>query len=511
VKVSKVLSKLLKHISRTSASSRRTKVLALSLGHALTTAISLATAMILSRVLSKGEYATYRQTLLAFTFVMPFMSLGLTNSVYYFLPTERERPRGLVSDNVVLLLAMGTLFALFVACGGNQLLAQRFNNPDIVRTLLFLIPYPVAVLPAQLLAAVLVTRERVALLSAFNVIKHALLGLGIVLPVLFWSNADAPLIGNVVVTAITGLAAVWLILRLAGAGGPRRPQWDSMRTMVRFGFPLGLASMLGTASLQLGQVIVSAMCTPEHFAVYVNGAVEIPLIGIVTGSMSTVLLADMRRMVAAGDEPAALSLFRRAAERGAMLLLPTMCFLMVAAEPFVTLMFSTRYIQSVLPFRLYLLVLPARIVFWSPILVASGLNRVVLLRSFGHLVFNALLGLVLVPKIGYLGAIVSTLSVTYFWSTMLSMRVVAHRFRVSAFSILPLRSLAWFMLRLLVPTVATGITQHLLLGFNPLVQIVCDMIVFGAIFVMVCPELWRANVLPLFRGLLRARVAWHAR
>ena len=39
--------------------------------------------------------------------------------------------------------------------------------------------------------------------------------------------------------------------------------------------PLGLATMLGTMTLQLSNVIVSALCTPEESAVYSVGALAL--------------------------------------------------------------------------------------------------------------------------------------------------------------------------------------------------------------------------------------------
>jgi O-antigen/teichoic acid export membrane protein len=67
------------------SSSRTTKVIALSLGRGLTTLISLVSGMVMARVLSQAELATYRQTFLAYDIALPFLGLGVNQGIYYFL------------------------------------------------------------------------------------------------------------------------------------------------------------------------------------------------------------------------------------------------------------------------------------------------------------------------------------------------------------------------------------------------------------------------------------------
>jgi O-antigen/teichoic acid export membrane protein len=198
-----------------------------------------------------------------------------------------------------------------------------------------------------------------------------------------------------------------------------------MKNMVAYSIPLVLSTALGTIALQLDKIIVSAMCGPEEFAVYSNGAIEIPLIGIMTGSIAAVIQPDLRRMVAAGDTPAALALFRLAAEKSAFVLIPVMMFLLLSAEPFILTLFSAKYVGSVLPFRLYLLILPARIVFFGSFLMALGLNTVILYRTITSILVNLVVSIVLVYWLGYIGAIIGTIVSIYIIACAWNLIVIA--------------------------------------------------------------------------------------
>jgi O-antigen/teichoic acid export membrane protein len=215
-----------------------------------------------------------------------------------------------------------------------------------------------------------------------------------------------------------------------------------MTEMVKYSVPLGFSGMLGLITLQLDKIIVSSMCTPEEFAIYANGAIEIPLIGIITGSIATVILADMTIMCQQKNHDKALMLFHRASLRSASVLLPAMCFLMITADQFIITVYSVKYIQSVPPFRLYLLILPVRIVVYGSAIMALGMTRFILIRSIFDLIINAILSVILVRVLGYIGAVIATILTLYLWSVPFNLRIISKGFNIRVISVIPLLDLA---------------------------------------------------------------------
>lgn len=393
-------------------SSRTSKVLALSLGRILTTFVALVSGMVMARILTQTELATYRQTLLAYQVAVPLLSLGLSQGIYYFMPAETKRVRGLVIDALIMMFVMGLLYAVFIALGGNHVLARRFSNPAIVNTLAYLVPVPLVMLPAGLLSSVMVVRDQVNKLTVYNVLTNLVLALGIIGACLYWKNPESMILARVGISIIIGLLGIKLMLS-AVPKDDAHPSFGNMRKMVRFSIPLVLASSLGAISLQLDKIIVSSMCSPEAFAVYSNGAMEIPLVSIITGSIASIILPDLRRFSAAGDYQSAVALFRQAAEKSAVILIPVMIFLMISAKPFILTLFSSKYEGSVLPFRLYLLILPMRLVSFGSFMMALGQSRQILYRSFTGLIVNAALSILFVHYVGFIGAIFATIISLY--------------------------------------------------------------------------------------------------
>jgi O-antigen/teichoic acid export membrane protein len=425
--------------------SRTSKVLALSLGKTLTTLASIVFGMVAARLLSKHDYATMRQTMLAYGFVAPLLMLGLPDALYYFLPREKNRKRRVLINNLFLIFVMAMVFTIFLAAGGYKLLALRFNNPDLEQTLKWMIPYPLYVMPAGIIGAVLLTQNKTYLLTKYNVISSLLLTVLTIAGVLITRTYSGPLIAQIYFPVLLLPIVLWLCFRNV-PGAIFKPDIKSMKEMVKYAVPLGLAGTITTIMLQTNNVIVSAMCPPEEFANYVNGAIEIPLIGIITVSISSVILVDMTNYVHQGDKGKALELFKKASIKSAIVLFPVMVFLLVAGKPFIVTLYSGKYLESVAPFYIYLFVLPVRIVMYGSALMALGQSRVILYRSIIDLILNIALSVLFVHLWGYLGAAIATIATLYVWTVPYNLFKIGKGFNISIWGILPVKDLGKIMI-----------------------------------------------------------------
>ena len=179
----------------------------------------------------------------------------------------------------------------------------------------------------------------------------------------------------------------------------------------------------------------------ETFAIYINGAIEIPLIAIITGSATSILLPELTQRYNAGDFKGCLQLWQNAAVKCARIIFPAAVLLFIIAPEFIQTLFSEKYVDSALPFRIYLLMLPARIVIFGAIFIASARNHLVLIRAIIGLALNLALSIILVQKMGYIGAAVATILLVYGWAIPFSMHFVARILHSTILSILPVKRL----------------------------------------------------------------------
>jgi O-antigen/teichoic acid export membrane protein len=360
--------------------------------------VGLLTLACLARLLSTSDYGSYRQVFLVFGTLAPMLSLALPQALYYFLPRAPEESRSILSANLFSLLAMGGVFTL-ILWGGSGLIAARFHNPGLERLLLFFAPYTLFALPLIALNPCLVSLNRVQLLVPFNLLSRLLMLAGAVLPVLWLATTEAAVIGVVGATAIASVAAVFLMYWVCREG-PALPRWSQASAQLRYSLPLGAAAILGMLSVNLDKLLVSAMFSPGELAVYANGAMELPVIGVITGSVTAVLLPEFAGLFQRGAHQEALQLWHRAMLKCALILLPIMVFCFVMAPEIIRLLFSAKYGASVIPFRIYLLNMPLRIASYAIIPQAAGRNRVVLIVEAISGITQIVLGILLMRGLG---------------------------------------------------------------------------------------------------------------
>ena len=223
--------------------------------------------MIMARLLTKGDLAAYRQAFLAYETVTPLLAMGISQGMYYFLPTEKVRVRGRVADGMLVLAAMGVVFAIFLACGGNELLAARFTNPQVARMLLWMIPFTIITLPSNASSNVFIATNHVNLSVVFGIVRQLVIGVATILPLLIWRNVSAPFLGNILASMLMSIASFALVLRCL-PNDPWMPAWSGIKELVSFTVPLALAGMVRTITRQVDKLVVSLLCPPEEFPVY---------------------------------------------------------------------------------------------------------------------------------------------------------------------------------------------------------------------------------------------------
>jgi O-antigen/teichoic acid export membrane protein len=420
--------------------SRTLKAATLGSGQFLVKVTTLVTAAILSRLFTQTDYAAYRQTLLAYFFVAPLLMLGLPRALYYFIPRDKENARSILTGNLLLLLLMGLGFMVAMWCGGNELLAKRFSNPALRRLLLIYSPFAVLALPVTAIGACLVSCDRVKTLTIYNVVSRVVIFACIMGFVLLWRQPEAAISGVVVGELIVFLPAIMLMYRATG-GQDWRPSKANIWEQLKYSLPLGLAGMVGIICMNLDKVLVSSFCPPTDFAVYVNGAIEIPLIGVITGSVMAILIPEFAIMYQHGQHEQILPLWHRAMAKCAMLIFPIMAFLFIMAPHVIKVLFSAKYAASAIPFRIYLLLLPVRITQFGAILMASGKSSWILIRTIIELLLNGILSVILIHKIGYLGAAIATVVIVYTWAIPFNLAAILGLCKSSLAKLLPYKAL----------------------------------------------------------------------
>lgn len=400
--------------------------------------------VICSRLLTEYEYGSYRQFFTIYEIAVPLLGLGLSQSIFYFFARTSSR-RNVITQVFYILLITGLVFTILILCFGKFFAINVFHSEILSECLLLIVPFTVFSLIVPVLSAVYVDAGRSKILALYSSAYVFLLACSASLVAYYTRDVFF-------VVSFRAVAVLAFVLILYGTIRRNRyldeklnlgnsVEVFSAADILKYSVPLGLASAAGMLSQQVDKIIVSTATNPETFAIYINGAMEIPLISILTGALATASMSELSRKVKAGSLNDALDIFKSIASLSSVILLPALVYFFICADIFMVFLFGDRYSDSANPFRIYLLLIPARLVFFGPVLIAFGKTKTVLFRSILELILTAALGAALVLVFGYLGVAIAIVMVTYFWSVYFNLSQLRGCFGVRIRDLLPYEAL----------------------------------------------------------------------
>lgn len=480
--------------------SRTAKVLFLSFGQCLASAFGFIITVALSRKLSQHDYGTYKQVLLCFTMMMPFLSLGVPMALYYFLPNEKERPRGLIFDNFILLTILGSIYVVFVLCGGARFLSHRMKNPDLLPLLYVMAPYAVIQLMRSAVPAVLMSANKAKVLAVFNAVSRLLECLFIIIAILIYGSLYSAILATLLASILVLLVALALV-SCAYNVGPMIPSLTGMKHQLFYGVPVAMAGIFAAVIGYVDQLVVSMKVPPDEYAVYVNGAFKIPLMSILVMSVTAVLLPDLSRMYKNSDKSGMLRIWQSAMVKSSYVMLPATVFLMILANDAIIVAFSDTYKDSIGIFRIFLVLLPFQMVSYGPMFVASNKNKYVVLINVVTLLIHVPLLLFTVSNFGIMGAAVTTVFSQVCIRVFLHIAFIGRILGCPTLGVVPV----WKLTRVLLPSIVIALPLGLRFFFevSPFLALPVGLAYFFPLCYLWLTRRVDASRIPLVESVLR--------
>jgi O-antigen/teichoic acid export membrane protein len=376
----------------------------LALGSLFTQAAQIVSLGVLARLVGKADLATYQQLNLLYAVCAPLLLAGVPTGVLYFVSraeTADER-RVWILRAYVVLGSMGVL----AACGTVLLrhpIAELFNNPRLADALVLYAPYLLFAFIAAATPPALVAAGAPARAAMLNAALGGFMLVALVTAALLEPSARALAVGLSASGAALAVVSLHAVSRVVGIARADPHMRDGLRALLAYGLPLTLAGLAATIGFQFDRIVVGASFSPEDFAVYALGAVEIPL-GLLLGqAVTNVLIPRLSELWRSGDPAGMVALWRGAMQKMSLVLLPLFVFLMVMADDVVYVLYGPGYEESVLIFRIYLTLIPLRVATWGVIPTAIGRTSMHAGAAAILLVANAVIALTTVEALGLAG------------------------------------------------------------------------------------------------------------
>jgi O-antigen/teichoic acid export membrane protein len=187
------------------------------------------------------------------------------------------------------------------------------------------------------------------------------------------------------------------------AGGKDGPPEADLAHQLSYAAPLFMASLLTVSARNLDKFIVASTLSTEEFALYSRGAIEIPMMLVVSHTVSVLLLPRFVKWHRSGEHHSIVRLWHRTLRRTLLLVAPIFSFFFITAGPLMTLLYSAQYLRSAEVFQVYLLISLVQITAYDAILQSFGKTREVFRGSLMNAVITLGLGILFMRIFGFRG------------------------------------------------------------------------------------------------------------
>jgi len=359
------------------------------------------TGVLITRSFSKTDYGTFSQVILLATTLSLILGVWLSKSIYYFVPLDhRKRQIAVRTYLVLLLLAAAAGAGLWLL---RHRLAVWLNNPDLAALAVLLGLYMIMLTLWQLSESFFISVDR-AHIYALAVMVFSLIYLSVLGAALARGISLEQLI-RIIVCLYAGLN-LFVLINMLTVPGPRGPLLGSglLIRQIRYAAPLFLSSFAIVLGRQLDKFIIASVYPTTDFAVYFRGALELPVVTIVTFTVSNMLLPQFVKLYQAGQHKDFLYLWHQAVKKTALIIFPILVIFLFVSQRFMTFLYTERYIQSASIFRIYVLMMLFQVTAYDCIIQATGKTQFIFYASMLNVITTLSASLVLIRWLGIQGA-----------------------------------------------------------------------------------------------------------
>jgi O-antigen/teichoic acid export membrane protein len=315
--------------------------LSLTTGRTIGFAATFVIPLVLSRYLTQEEFGVYKYLFLIYA-TLGFLQLGMSESLYFFVPRSRPRAGHAVTNAVIALAISGIVSGSAMAIFAGPI--ARFSGID---TLEHYLPMLGAFLALMLvgtpLEIVMVSRKehrRAAVTYAVSDIVRAAV---LIAPVVLTSSLGALMAGAVAFAAARATAV--LVYMAAVFRNTLRIDRALWAEQWRYAIPFTIAVVLELVQINLHQYAVAARFDAARFAVYTVGCMQIPLVDLLATSTANVMMVRLAETPPA--DPDRVRIWHEAVERLAFVFVPLAIALSITARDVIGLLYPASYLPAV--------------------------------------------------------------------------------------------------------------------------------------------------------------------
>jgi len=345
------------------------------LGQALSFCFNFLVPIVVVRFFDVAQYGVYKQLFLLVMTILLILPFGSIESLFYFIPRNRDEKIHYVTQTVCLLIVADIFFLLIM-----------FSTGKYILTLLNLSQLYIYYIPLGLYIALMVMSlpfEKVLLIqgdvkasSVVTVISEISKGICIVAAIVLTRSLAIMLYAILAFAAIRMIVFFYYIVSMQLLSFSRSViSFERIKIFLNYSFPFGMSVAVATLRRYLHQYFVSFLFSIQDFAIFAAGSFQLPLMKLTYKTVSNVILIKISESQKHRKYNEIVEIWLNSARKLALIYFPITFFFIIASKEFITIIFTARYLESIPVFIVTLLQLPLNVFITQSVLKAFAETR----------------------------------------------------------------------------------------------------------------------------------------
>ena len=185
------------------------------------------------------------------------------------------------------------------------------------------------------------------------------------------------------------------------------------RTESKYVLMMGSITLIGMINGYTDQIMVSSMLTIEDYSNIRIGAFQIPFVGIITGSLLTVMIPIISKYYKNKEYENIIEIWKLSIEKASILLVPIVVFCLIFGNEIIISLFSDKYESAVIIFQAYMFQWLRAVIIFGGVMGAIGLEKELFKNTVIISILNIILNYFLILEFGVIGAAIATTFLNY--------------------------------------------------------------------------------------------------
>lgn len=375
--------------------------------------ITLIFNMVIARVFSENLLGTYKHIMLIANMLTAICILGIPTTISYFYNSYSKEEKNKFLGNTIVLLSIISIITSIAIIILKNPLSSILNNHQILDFINLIVIYIDIMVVSSFLENLFISSDNSVGLGKIYILYIICNFIMMIISVTVFKSLYL-LIFSMMIIEVIRTIVMYLYIKHKEKF-VLKTDLSMMCTQIKFALPLGVVALIQNLNMYIDKIFISNRYEPDKFAAFANAATDIPLVGIVTVSIASVILPKMSQVYRQNkDFNTVLDIWKDSCSKTSVIMFPIFWITMLFSVGYIEFIFSEKYIIESTPiFVIYLMKFPLYCTVFGNILIVLGKQKYIMYNSIVGIILNIILNIVLINIIGMKGPALSTVIVQY--------------------------------------------------------------------------------------------------